>query len=339
MIHTRPPQPAPPPSTEPVATGPRRGRVGPGVVAAGAVVAAVAGGCSGLAALAYGFFAVFSDRHYGQLLLLSGMVAVAVGGQVASGWWAITARPGVLRIAVTQAPYVLFWAVLVPWWYTSRWHLGYAAWATAAVAVSGWWLVWYLRDPRNPRRAAVYLVGVALIFAGNGAGAGRAVWQSTDGLGLTGQPSPWHAWQMARATSCTEGSDYYVTRTGATATADCPSGPDGEYFASVYDKTGFHRAAEPAALEPFARWLAIAEHHHYSFHLEFDNAQPVEHGDTAELDTRVTVANFGPWRTPDVIRLSRFTEVWHVELHRVAFGDGWKVARITVADPIQVQPT
>jgi hypothetical protein len=309
-----------------------------GAVATGAIVAMVAACCGGISSLVYGFLALFGEQHYDQLLTLAAIVALAAGSQVAALAWAWSTRPGAVRIAVTQAPYAALWLAVAPWWYVARWPLSYALWGLLVALGVAAATAWYLAAPRQPRRAVAYLAALALLLGSTAAGTLAIRWRASDGFGLLGQPEPWMAWRMATAASCLSSQRFHTDRTG-TVEADCPSGPDVDHHAGTYDTARWARAAEPEAWPPFARWHEASKLR-YSFNLQFsaDNWLPATAvGDVVSADITVTVDHWGPWRVPDTWRLSRLTETWHVEIERGQLG-GWKVARITVADPIELRP-
>ncbi|MBB5871988.1 hypothetical protein F4553_005367 [Allocatelliglobosispora scoriae] len=304
-------------------------------LSAGAIIVMGALCCGGLTGAVLGMFTLFGEARLGQIPPFAALVAVVFGGHAATSWWAVAARPGWWVVAGTQAPYVLAYAVGAPTWYFVRYPLGYVAWALAVAVAVSWLVVWYLREPRSSRRAVVFLSVLGVLVAGNAAGVAWIRWQATDGMGLLGQPEPWMAWRMAMSSSCLSGNEYHSDRTG-TVRADCPTGPDGNYFAGEYDEDRWNRCAEAEAWEPFARWHE-ADKRHYSFTLHPSPDIWVTDGDTATTEVTVRVDHWGPFRVADGWTLSAWSETWQVEAHRVPLG-GWKIARITVPAPIQVIP-
>ena len=273
------------------------------------------------------------------LVRLAVVVAIIVAGQVATGAWAWARRPGWRAVVLTQAPFLLAYVTVPIWWSVGDWDPAYILWGAAALSALAWLTVWFLRDPRVARRAVVFLSAVALLFVVNGLAVSRIAWRATNGFGLLGQRTPAAAFDALRSTSCLGTMSFYADGNN-TVEADCPSGPDGNYYEGDYDEDGFDdNTCGGQPREAFERWWGWNEEYQIEFSFEFTELSSTVDGDEAMLTFEAELVSAfhpgeeEPWR----VRVDKATESWTVHAERGLFTKGWKVCRIDVADPIQAR--
>jgi hypothetical protein len=334
----------------------RSGASGRGVVA-GVLVVVLAGGGAGVLATVFGFWRLYGVGHLRSALLLGLTAMVIVAAHAACTVWALRTRPGAWSVASTQAPFVLAYGLIGPWWWV--WvPLGVIPWATAATAAVGWGLVWYRRGVRSPRRAVVFLAGLGLLVVVNGVGIATVAWRATNGFGLVGQPNPWTAFDTLAGASCLS-DNHFVWNGSRVVEADCPSGPNADFYAGRYDKGFFDETScsgQPRGA--FDKWWKWNQQYQFSFILKFgddlstvdgkrvgppyparqsgDKTLPaVVGGSNAQVTvhTRLTSALHPGGDGPYTIGVDHDTETWNVRLRRTVLG-GWKVCQIDVSDPI-----
>ncbi|WP_173078252.1 hypothetical protein [Phytohabitans rumicis] len=274
------------------------------------------------------------------------LVLVAVGHVVASVW-AWRTRPGPVRVVLTQAPHVAAYAA-VPFWWNGAWSAWYIAWGALTLTGLAWLTVWFLRAPGVARRAIVYLAALGVVVAANVAGILAVTWDSTNGFGWKGQPTPWAAFTALSANSCLADHPYH--NNGAhVVRADCPSGPDADFYAGDYDESGFdNQLCDSQPKQAFTKWWEWNRSYQLSFTLRWDHGQTLVDGntvappypdaidsDTATIQYAVTLESATHTGTPGPFRMraDTITETWNVEFEPATIG-GWKVCRIDIPDPI-----
>ena len=316
-----------------------------GVIGAALVVmlAACGAGALGAGVGLFGLYGLGEPVLVLQAAVLSGLI---VGAHAATCVWAVRVRPPRREVLLTQAPFVLAYVALVPWWFV-EWSPLYFAWAVAAGSALAWLLIWYLRGERSSRRSVALLAALAVLVVVNAAGVGAVVWRATNGLGLRGYQTPWAALMAVTASSCIFAERTYVQYT-RDATAKCPSGREVASRAGEHDESVFDDAVcsdQPRAA--FDRWwrLARQEQYFFTFNSTFDRvevdgremtARPTRIDGSAavmELAVRLELATPVDPVAPERMRADRVTERWVVRAESVALG-GWKICEITVADPI-----
>jgi hypothetical protein len=327
-----------------------RGRHGLGPLIGGVLVAGVAGCAAGAAAGGIGLFTLFGEARLKDVAGFAVLVALLAAGSAGALVWAATARPGTASTTVVLAPFGLAWVSFVPW-YRLRfpfWYIGWAAYGLLALAAA---TVWYGRgERRDPRRAVAYLVTVAAVVVVNGAGVAAVVWTNTNGFGLRGQPAPWTAFDALTRTSCLADYDSY-RRGSRLVQAQCPSGPDADYYAGAYDVRGFDEllcSEQPRAA--FDKWWKWNRELRIEFVLVFDYDTVTI--DSREIDppfpasaggseammvvtTQLTEVARSDTSIAQQARFLQAEETWIVRLETVPLG-GWKVCRIDVTGPITV---
>jgi hypothetical protein len=274
---------------------------------------------------------------------LAAVVAVVVGGHAATCVWWYRRRPGRVEVAASQAPYLLGYVAIAVWW-SASWSVWLVVWAVVAAVAVSWLLVWYRLGDRTRRRALMAGAATLVLVAVNGLGVVGLVWRNTDGFGLRGQATPWAAFDGLTATSCLSDLDFHW-RGGHVVQADCPRGPDADYFAGRYDTAVFDDlVCGPQPASVFAKWWTWNRTYRIQFTLSFTltgatvDATPVTppyptsvSGSEAQLTVAVELkSEFPLGRT---IPLSGFAETWTVHARSARLG-GWKVCSIDVTTPI-----
>jgi len=250
-----------------------RGRHGHRTVVGAALVAVVVGCAAGVLAGGIGLFTLFGEARLGDVAGFAALVALLAMGTVGAVLWVLSARPGAGPSMVVVVPFAVAWALFVPW-YRLRFPFWYIGWTAAGLVALAVLTVWYGRGRwRDPRRAVAYLCAVAAVVVVNGTGVAAVVWTSTNGFGLRGQPAPWTAFDALARTSCLADHDTY-RRGSRLVRSVCPSGPDADYYAGTYDRSGFDEllcAEQPRSA--FAKWWDWNRQLHIEFVLAFDYDQ------------------------------------------------------------------
>ncbi|WP_173052346.1 hypothetical protein [Phytohabitans houttuyneae] len=275
------------------------------------------------------------------------VVLAVVAGHVGCSWWAWRVRPGRKAVVLTQVPHVVVYVGAVAWW-SATWTALYLLWIYATLSAVAWLTVWFLRNPAVARRAVVYLSALGLLVAVNTAGLLSLSWQRTNGFGLRGQSTPWAAFTALTATSCLTRHPFYTDGTNTIA-ANCPTGPDADFFAGAYDQPGFaDTLCGEQPRQAFSKWWQWNREYQVSFTLDWaQEATTVDHqpiappypetidGATATIQYTLNVENvstIGADR-PHQMRAPHAQENWTVHFEPVTLG-GWKVCRIDITNPI-----
>jgi hypothetical protein len=351
-------RPASVPDQASAPVSPRKGSGGGGF-AAGCLVSVLVGGALCAGALYYVLNSVLSfgddtQDNRGPLFHMAGVILMLVVGHLATIVVTRRIHPGRRAIILTQAPFVAGYIAVPVWWKTGLWLPWYLAWAVAAISALAWLIVWYARSPTEPRRALVFLMALAVLWVGNGAGIFLVAWRNTNGFGLLGQRSPLTALETLTSTSCLSDNRFH-SNGDRVVEADCPSGPDDDHYAGAYDEEAFDDtlcADQPKTA--FQKWWEWNRKYQISFSLDFDVTEavidgrrvgppyPAEYvngdtmpGDTASMTVNVELRTaFHPGEDePWTIKVTKTRETWSVRAETVAIG-GWKICAITVEDPI-----
>lgn len=97
-----------------------------GVAVGGLFVFMVAACGGGLLGGGAGLLKFFGETRLGEVGLFAASVALVASSHGAACWWALTARPSRGRIAVTQVPFLLAFAVFgLVWIPDPSWPWGY----------------------------------------------------------------------------------------------------------------------------------------------------------------------------------------------------------------------
>lgn len=277
--------------------------------------------------------------------------------------WTYRARPGWSTVGLTQGPYVAAYAMIPVWWHWGSWSPWYLAWGAAGAVSVGWLLVWWLPDRSAGRRRAIFAAVLGGVLTLNAAGVGLLTWSRTNGLGLRGQPNPWSAVNTFTSVSCMDTMSFHWNGSNLVE-SQCPGGPDGNYYAGEYDRTGMDSiTCNDQPESAFTKWWEWNKQYQVEFRMEFDiksvtvDGQPInppypyiQKGDKnypAEFDGKsatvitemqlVSASSIGV-ENPYKVTAEKVTEEWTVQLEPVALG-GWKVCQVTISDPISPQFT
>ncbi|MFI5497369.1 hypothetical protein [Actinoplanes sp. NPDC051859] len=290
-----------------------------------------------------------------QLGVVTALLVAAHGLTIA---WQVHTHPGRRALALTQAPYVAAYAAIPAWWHLGEWPAWYIAWGAAGLAALGWLLVWYLPAPGVARRAMVFLGAVLGLLLVNAGGVLAVAWRQTNGFGLAGQPAPWTAVDSLTSTSCLSDNTFHWNGSRVVE-SQCPSGPNGNYYAGEYDKDAFDNIlCDEQPRQAFAKWWQWNTQYQVEFRLRFDIdsatvdgkaiAPPypsIKKGDTdypadiqgqnATVVTTLTIESASHPGGVDPYRMvpDSKSETWTVELKPVSLG-GWKVCSIAIQNPI-----
>jgi len=276
------------------------------------------------------------------------VVVLVVAGHVAVSLWAWRTRPGTASTVLTQVPHVVVYVGAVAWWWSTGWTAGYLLWAYATLSAVAGWTVWFLRAPTVARRAVIYLSALGMLVVVNMAGILSLSWQRTNGFGLRGQPSPWAAFTALTATSCLTRHPFYGNGAN-TISADCPAGPDGNFYAGDFDEAGFADSlCGEQPRQAFSKWWDWNRRYQVSFTLDWaQQATTIDNtpvgppypetigGNTATIEYVLSIENvstIGADRKHQM-RTEHGEETWTVQFEPVTLG-GWKVCQIDITNPI-----
>ena len=337
--------------------------LGIGVVAGALSMCACGCGLLYLAADKLGLFGETGSAGPTGLFPLFQLVGIALllaAAQAGTAVWAWRVRPRWRVIAAMQLPYIIGYAWLAYWWETDKGSPWWIPWTVASIAALAWLLVWYVRDSKDPRRAMVFLVCLAVILDGNAVGVFAVGWQRTGGYGFAGQPNPWTAFEtMTRTTCLTEHDSYW--RGNRIIDADCPSGPEADFYAGDYDEEAFREVTcsdQPRAA--FKKWWDWNKRHQLLFILEFEvtdaridgvrvgppfrlerddgNGPTKVDGKSSTLTVTMRIDGVSDHQDREHFRMkkNRETETWNVQVEPTLAG-GWKVCRIEIEGPIDAE--
>lgn len=300
-----------------------------------------------LVAKRFGLITESGSDGLGELAGLAVVLLVVAGGHVGAIVWAWRARPGPVRVALTQAPHVAAYAA-VPFWWSGTWPVWYLLWGAAALAAGCWLTVWFLAAPTIARRAVLYLTALGVLVTVNVVGVFATTWHRTNGFGWKGQTTPWAAFIALTANSCLSDHGFYNDG-NRVVEADCLITDDRDYT-GYYDKAGFDdQLAGEQPREAFTKWWDWNRDYQLSFWLSWDqHATTVDghnisppypdqiSGNTAKITYTMTIKSaLHPGEDePYTMEADAITETWHVDFETVALG-GWKVVRIDIPDPIR----
>jgi hypothetical protein len=318
-----------------------------------AVVVAVLAACgAGVLGGLLGLFKLYGEAHLGEIPNLMLVAGLVVGGHAASLVWALQARVGWVATVLTQAPFLVTYA-LIPFWYNGdRFPLWYFVWTAAALSAVAWLVTWYLRDTRSGRRALIFLGVLTVLVAGNGAAVFGLTWHNTNGFGLRGGDSPWGTIGTLTASTCrSEFQTYFYA--GKLRRANCPSGPAYRAVGDQHDNALFDSmlsSDQPRAA--FERWWDRSKKYGVVLYFKYTVAgatvdgKPVEEQQhvgggtvvvklTCELTLNISddAPDDAPLNVKYPMAVDKSQEDWTVTLHTVLAG-GWKVSRIDVPDPV-----
>ncbi|MEV4411398.1 hypothetical protein [Catellatospora sp. NPDC049609] len=339
-----------------------------GVAIGGLFVFMVAACGGGLAGGALGLLKFFGETKLGEVGIFAACTALVVSGHAVVCWWAFAGRPARARVAVTQMPFLLTYAVFsLAWMRDPSWPWGYLLWGWAVLAVLGGLTAWRMGASRATanlplaqlkfapfgnkssggglrrwwsarlRRRKAYLVAVLVLLGGNLVALGDHLWTRTRRFGLVGGQSPEAAINALEATSCLSELGEWHHKAGHLSEADCPEGESyGLRYQGVHDDDFDSLITSEQPRGAFARWWDVQRDYGYHVTLRLRPKDRSTDGGRAVLTYEVEWASEGRFMPGDRrFKLDKSTETWVVTAVKVPLG-GWKVATIDVPDPIGI---